>query len=47
MWAATSADLEGKGGLYIQDCSVAVPGEAAESAVMALRSILKRRSACG
>ena len=35
VWAATSADLEGKGGSYIQDCSVAVPGEAAGSAVMA------------
>jgi hypothetical protein len=28
VWAATSADLEGKGGSYIQDCAVAVPGEA-------------------
>jgi len=35
VWAATSADLEGKGGSYIQDCAVAVPGEAAKSAVMA------------
>jgi len=35
VWAATSAELEGKGGSYIQDCSVAVPGEAAASAVMA------------
>jgi NAD(P)-dependent dehydrogenase (short-subunit alcohol dehydrogenase family) len=35
VWAATSADVEGKGGLYIQDCSVAAPGEAEGSAVMA------------
>jgi NAD(P)-dependent dehydrogenase (short-subunit alcohol dehydrogenase family) len=35
VWAATSADLEGNGGSYIQDCSIAVPGEAAGSAVMA------------
>jgi NAD(P)-dependent dehydrogenase (short-subunit alcohol dehydrogenase family) len=35
VWAATSADREGKGGSYIQDCSVAVPGEAEGSAVMA------------
>jgi NAD(P)-dependent dehydrogenase (short-subunit alcohol dehydrogenase family) len=35
VWAATSSDLEGKGGSYTQDCSVAVPGDAAGSAVMA------------
>ncbi len=35
VWAATSADLDGKGGGYIQDCSVALPGEAPGSAVMA------------
>ena len=35
VWAATSADVEGRGGSYIQDCSVAVLDGAAESAVMA------------
>jgi NAD(P)-dependent dehydrogenase (short-subunit alcohol dehydrogenase family) len=34
VWAATSTDLEGRGGSYIHDCSVAVPGDAAGSAVM-------------
>ncbi len=35
VWAETSAELEGKGVSYTQDCSVIVPGDAAGSAVMA------------
>ena len=27
VWAATSPDLEGQGGLYLEDCHVAGPGE--------------------
>jgi len=35
VWAATSADLDGRGGSYIQDCTVVVPSGTVESAVMA------------